>query len=105
MGYEALVLKALRSVLMGQRGQVCVIKLRKLVRACGLEPTWFNSFNVRRVLEDLREHGLIDLYSERKHVRYIISRRSPLWVMLTSGDPPGNLKEVYERLKEGASGG
>ena len=63
MGYEALVLKALRSVLMGQRGQVCVIKLRKLVRACGLEPTWFNSFNVRRVLEDLRWHGLIDLYS------------------------------------------
>jgi len=77
---------------MGREGQVCVIKPKKLVRACGLEPTWFNSFSVRRILEDLRWHGLIDLYGGGRHTRYIIMRESPLWSMLTSGDPPSSLR-------------
>jgi len=100
MGYEELVLKALRNMLITQRGQMCVFRLKKVVKMCGLELSWFNIYMVREVLEKLRSYGLIDLYSSKKRIRYIITRKSPLWEMLTSEEPPVSLSEVYARLEK-----
>ncbi|RLE82321.1 MAG: hypothetical protein DRJ51_01580 [Thermoprotei archaeon] len=88
--YEKLrltVISILVDLIRRSRGTCITFTGKKIAILAGLSPQPVLLTVVKSILEELRRERLISRYSRSSHgIKYIITRDSPLWQVVKSGD-------------------